>query len=165
MKRTRYGLLSLAFIVIVASAAFLVFRTVRQSVASEGYDTNEAAWNYLIRRGEIRFQLADGCVIKGIQTGNTQGTIANSNEAYLRLGYGAFTTTIEYADASGAPQLITIRTDKFNNWNRVLYVQDNHGNFTRIDNGVVQDPDSINIKQGEQVGARQPATRSESKSE
>jgi hypothetical protein len=89
--------------------------------------------------------------------------IAKTHEAYVRLGYGAFLTHLKFIDNNHAAQSITIRTDKFNNWNRVLYIQDDSGDFTRIDNGVVQNPDSIQITRGEQGGGGQPATRPESK--
>ena len=158
MKVGRYAVWCASLVAIGALGAVFLFRSVRVSVASEGYDTDEAAWNYLIRRGEIRFRLLDGSKITAISSMDKPGVIDEPNEAYVRLGYGKFFTDLEYLDANGESLSLKMHTAKFNNWNRVLYVQDDSGGFTRYDNGVVQEPDTVHIMQGEQDGAGQPAT-------
>ena len=151
MKLRRYALWGIALIAIGVLGVVLLFRSVRESVASEGYDTDEAAWNYLIRRGEIRFRLQEGTRITAIASMDKTGVIEEPNEGYVRLGYGKFFTDVEYLDSKGQSRSLKMHTAKFNNWNRVLYVQDASGGFTRYDNGVPQEPDTIHIMSGEQV--------------
>jgi len=146
MKSTRFLIWTFALTIFLIFIAFGVFQAARKSVASEGYDTNEAAWNYLVRRGEVRFRLPDASRITSIDADGRSGSITNSNEAYVPLGYGAFTMNLTYIDKNGVSHSLEVQTQKFNHWNRVLYVQDENGIFTRIDNGVPQDPDTIQKK-------------------
>ena len=130
------GLVTLACLVLTFSIAWI-------TVSSEGYKTTGAAWNYLIRRGEIRFQFKDGYQFTEISSMDKTGVIDKSNEGYVRLGYGVFTTDVKYTDRDGLSRSLSVTTNKFNDWNRVLYTQDTNGELRRHDNGVFQEVYSI----------------------
>lgn len=138
MKHSYFVKWILVFIASSVAGIVCLCFIIRDSVASEGYDTNEAAWNYLVRNGEIRFRLAGGNKITAIKSSGVKGVIHEDDEASISLGYGIFFTELEYVDSLGGVKLFSIETSKLNNWNRVLYVQDDLGGFIRFDNGVLQ---------------------------
>jgi len=136
--------------VLFGSAFWFALKIARQSVASEGYDTDEAAWNYLIRSGEIRFRLLDGSIIESLSFDGTKGRIKSSTETYAKLGYGNFQSTLQFKDRKGKTITLQFITSKFNNWNRVLYTENQDGSFSRYDNGVLEESakpiKNLNIK-------------------
>ncbi len=133
-KKTFWFLGSL--ILVPITLLLLVFFSVRMMVASEGYDTNEAAWNFLFRNGEIRIRLQDGSTIKSYTAENTSSI--SKNEAWFKAGYGIFSSELKYVTPNGEEKTIKFVTDKLNNWNRVLYIEQKDGSFDRFDNGVKQ---------------------------
>ena len=138
MKKHRLIKLGVIFAMLVSVLFWSVLRWARGSVASEGYDTDEAAWNYILRSGEIRFRLLEGSTIQSLSSDAKKGRVESPTEAYSKLGYGVFSSTLEYSNSDG--KLITREfiTSKLNNWNRVLYLEDKDGSFSRYDNGVLQ---------------------------
>ena len=120
-------------LLIVLFASF-IYISVRKIVASEGYDTNEAAWNYIFRDGEVRVRLLDGSTILSYKADRESFT--SGNEIGFKSGYGVFSSKLVYQTQKGEERTIKFRTDKFNNWNKVLYVEKSDGGFDRFDNGV-----------------------------
>jgi hypothetical protein len=56
-KLIKLGIILATFISILF---WLFFKYARGSVASERHDAEEAAWNYIVRSGEIRIRLLEG---------------------------------------------------------------------------------------------------------
>jgi len=139
MKTKGWGKLVLVGSILCFSILWGILHLVRKSVASEGYDTYEAAWNYLVRSGEIRFRLLSGSEIKSLSSDGTDGRVVSSTEAYFKAGHGNFNTLLKYDDRSGTLITKELITSKFNNWNRVLYVENQDGSFSRYDNGVLEE--------------------------
>ncbi len=140
----RWIIIILVLAILSGVIFWFTFKVARKSVADEGYDTDEAAWNYLVRSGEIRFRLLEGSEIESFSSEGTSGRIKSSTEAFSKLGYGNFRSKLEYKNRDG--QLITKEfiTSKLNNWNRVLYIENQDGNFTQYDNGVLEKTHSNN---------------------
>ena len=151
MMKWRKWLIATLFTVFLCSAAAFVaaLNWARGEVAGEGYDTPEAAWNYLVRSGEIRFRLLEGSRIESLVQHDKNGTITNTNEGFIRAGHGKFISTLTYRDNADQKKTLTFRTAKFNDWNRVLYVEEEDGTFSRYDNGVRDDSIQIHSN-GEQ---------------
>ena len=139
MKHSRFIIVFLSAAFIAGILVFTALQWARKSVASEGYDTEEAGWNYILRSGEIRFRLQAGSEIWFLSSGNEAGIVASPTEAYVKLSYGKFISSLGYRDRGGQAKKLKFHTAKFNDWNRMLYREDEDGNFSRYDNGVIQE--------------------------
>ena len=139
MKLRKLIKLGVILALLISVSFWLVLRWARGSVASEGYDTEEAARNYFVRSGEIRFRLQEGATIQSLSSDGKKGKVESPTEAFSKLGYGVFSSTLEYRNPDGKIITLKFNTSKFNNWNRVLYLENKDGSFSRYDNGVLQE--------------------------
>ena len=137
MKRKKIFVWLGAFALLPVILSSFAYISVRKMVASEGYDTDEAAWNYIFRDGEVRIRLKETSTIKSYEADTECFT--SGHEVGFKAGYGVFSSKLVYETHTGEERTIEFRTDKFNNWNRVLYIENLDGTFDRFDNGVKED--------------------------
>ena len=93
------------------------------------------------RTGEIRYKFREDTTIKSVEfceSGYTfeKKDITKSNEFFIEVGYGVFDSRITYLNREKELKTVTFKTDKFNNWHKVLYFEKDDGSFTRFDNGI-----------------------------
>jgi hypothetical protein len=55
------------------------------------------------------------------------------------IRYGVFSSTLEYRNFDGRLIVLNFNTSKLNNWNRVLYLENKDGRFSRYDNGIIKE--------------------------
>ncbi|MFT5633256.1 MAG: hypothetical protein ACI9SQ_000969 [Rubritalea sp.] len=60
------------------------------------------------------------------------------------IRYGVFSSTLVYRNFDGRLIVLNFNISKLNNWNRVLYLENKDGRFSRYDNGVIEEADSDN---------------------
>jgi hypothetical protein len=144
-------LIGTGVIILLLGAVLFIF-CIKISLTKEGYGTWEAVRNNLFRDGQIAIIISPDSTISNTSSNCSKDVTWQKNVAVVRVGYvWEAKISLEYRTSDGQTRHLVIKTDKPNNWHRVLFVQDQSGKFRKLTNGIEQEDTTTVITQNNSI--------------